>query len=266
MKRVFILSIAGCVSAALLSVGCQNKDDGHDHGRSTASVSSSATASATATPSSAAEAHASGDTVTAEVNTDNAVLAADKEAAKVTAARAEVVASKAPGDDDVKGVVEFSPEAHGVTVHYRITGLTPGKHGFHIHEKGDLSAPDFASAGGHFNPGGHKHGGPEGDARHGGDLGNITADDKGVAEGKVSAVGVTLDESKTGIIGRSIVVHEKADDLQTDPSGNSGGRIGAGVIKAASAGGGGGSGGAGGGKTGPQGEKDANNPAKQDKK
>ena len=69
----------------------------------------------------------------------------------------------------------------GVRVVAHVNGLTPGLHGFHVHEKGDLSAPDLASAGGHFNPGGHKHGGPEGEMRHAGDLGNLEADAKGHA-------------------------------------------------------------------------------------
>ena len=259
MKRGFILAIAGCVSAGLLSAGCHDKNDtDHNAHHMTASVSSSGTASATATPSTPAAARASGDAVAPAVaptaDADQAITAAAKEEAKVTAARAEVEPSKAPGNDDVKGTVMFTPAADGVKVHYRITGLTPGKHGFHIHEKGDLSAPDLTSAGGHFNPGMHKHGGPDGDMRHGGDLGNITADDKGVAEGDVTAMGVTLDDSKTGILGRSIVVHEKGDDMKTDPSGNSGGRIAAGVIKAST------------GNTAPQGEKDAGNPVKQEKK
>lgn len=256
MNRALIFAIAGCVSTALLSGGChENKSNGTDNSHHmTASVSSSATASATATPSTPAAARASGDAVAPAANTDEAITAAAKEDAKAMSARAMVEPSKAPGNDDVKGVVTFTSAGDDVKVHYRITGLTPGQHGFHIHDKGDLSAPDLTSAGGHFNPAGHKHGGPSGDMRHGGDLGNITADDKGVAEGDVTAMGVTLDDSKTGIIGRSIVVHEKTDDMKTDPSGNSGGRIAAGVIKVMDA------------KAAPQGEKDANNAAKQDKK
>ena len=251
MKSALVLTLAGCVSTALLSGGCHNdQNTTHNSGHATASVSSSASASATPTPASPVEARASGDAVAPAVDADQAIAAAAKdEAAKVSAARAEVEPSKAPGNDDVKGVVTFTAAGDGVKVHYHITGLAPGKHGFHIHEKGDLSDPKLTSAGGHFNPAGHKHGGPTGEMRHGGDLGNITADDKGVAEGDVSAMGVTLDESKTGILGRSIVVHDKTDDMQTDPSGNSGDRIAAGVIKAVT--------------SAPQGEKDANNPARK---
>jgi len=73
------------------------------------------------------------------------------------------------------GSVKFTQMGDRVKVEGEIAGLDPGRHGLHIHDKGDCSAPDAASAGGHFNPGGKKHGGAEGAERHGGDLGNVTA-------------------------------------------------------------------------------------------
>ena len=131
----------------------------------------------------------------------------------------------------VSGTVTFTEEADGVRVRAEITGLTPGNHGFHIHEFGDCSAADAASAGSHFNPMKKPHGAPDASERHAGDLGNIEADASGKAhmdwKGKVSLSG------KDSIIGRSIVVHEKEDDLKTDPSGNSGARIACGTINAA---------------------------------
>jgi Cu-Zn family superoxide dismutase len=87
------------------------------------------------------------------------------------------------------------------------------------------------SVGGHFNPGGHKHGGPETEQRHGGDLGNLQADASGKAAYDETIEGITLDDPKTGVIGKSVIVHEKEDDLKSDPSGNSGARIAGGVIK-----------------------------------
>ena len=118
-----------------------------------------------------------------------------------------------------------------VQVSAKIENLTPGQHGFHIHEKGDCSTADAASAGGHFNPTHQHHGGPNTTERHAGDLGNIDADASGKAhldwKGKLKLSG---DDS---IIGKSVVVHEKADDLKTDPAGNSGARIACGVIEAA---------------------------------
>ena len=127
--------------------------------------------------------------------------------------------------------ITFTKTGDEVQVVGDITGLKPGKHGFHLHEKGDCSAPDAASAGAHFNPGQHKHGGPTTAERHEGDLGNIEADASGKAhidwKGKMSLSG------GDSIIGKSVVVHEKEDDLKTDPSGNSGARQACGVIEAA---------------------------------
>jgi len=112
-----------------------------------------------------------------------------------------------------------------------IQNLTPGKHGFHIHEKGDCSAADASSAGGHFNPTHQHHGGPMTAEHHTGDLGNIEADASGKAhldwKGKMQMSGAD------SIIGKSVVVHEKEDDLKSDPAGNSGARIACGVIEAA---------------------------------
>jgi Cu-Zn family superoxide dismutase len=131
----------------------------------------------------------------------------------------------------VAGTMTFTKSGSEVQVTGDITGLTPGKHGFHLHEKGDCSAPDAASAGAHFNPGQHKHGGTTTAERHEGDLGNIEADASGKAhidwKGKMSLSGAE------SIIGKSVVVHEKEDDLKTDPSGNSGARQACGVIEAA---------------------------------
>src|SRR3954471_16379202 len=114
----------------------------------------------------------------------------------------------------VTGTVSFTKTGDDVQVVADIQNLTPGKHGFHIHEKGDCSAPDASSAGAHFNPMMKHHGGPEGMDRHEGDLGNITADASGKAhldwKGKMSLSG------KDSIIGKSVLVHEKEDDLKSD--------------------------------------------------
>lgn len=131
----------------------------------------------------------------------------------------------------VTGTIMFTKSGDDVEVTGDIENLSPGKHGFHLHEKGDCSAADAASAGAHFNPTKQHHGGPTGADRHEGDLGNIEADASGKAhvqwKGKMSLSGAD------SIIGKSVVVHEKADDLKTDPSGNSGSRIACGVIEAA---------------------------------
>jgi len=131
----------------------------------------------------------------------------------------------------VTGTVTFTKTGDEVHVVADVQNLKLGKHGIHIHEKGDCSAPDAMSAGGHFNPTHQHHDGPTGTARHAGDFGNIEADASGKAhldwKGKLSLTGTD------SIIGKSIVVHEKEDDLKTDPSGNSGARIACSVINAA---------------------------------
>jgi Cu-Zn family superoxide dismutase len=130
----------------------------------------------------------------------------------------------------VAGTVTFTAGKTGVHVVADLTGLAPGEHGFHIHEKGDCSAPDGASAGGHFNPGGHPHGAP-GAEHHAGDLGNITADAAGKAHLEADFPFMTLAGADT-IVGRAVIVHAGRDDLQTQPTGNAGGRQACGVIKA----------------------------------
>mmetsp|Transcript_463 Transcript_463/g.642 ORF Transcript_463/g.642 Transcript_463/m.642 type:complete len:160 (+) Transcript_463:136-615(+) len=140
------------------------------------------------------------------------------------------------GKDGVKGVVEFTPMAStkkdGKThVTGEVTGLTPGKHGFHIHQFGDTTN-GCASTGGHYNPAGAKHGGPTSDDRHAGDLGNIEADANGVA--KIDIIDEQIPIKK--ILGRAVVVHEGEDDLgkgghdDSLTTGHAGGRFCCGVI------------------------------------
>lgn len=135
---------------------------------------------------------------------------------------------------DASGTVTFVERTGTVITDVQMTGLTPGKHGIHIHEKGDCSAPDATSAGGHYNPTGEPHGAPEAAKHHGGDFGNITAD----ASGKVSQQ-ITVDISRVGLgkvapnsmNGRALVVHADPDDLNSQPAGNSGKRVACGVIR-----------------------------------
>jgi Cu-Zn family superoxide dismutase len=130
---------------------------------------------------------------------------------------------------DVKGRVTFTQDGRSVHVHAEISGLSPGEHGFHIHEFGVWSE-DGLSAGSHFNPTMQPHAGPESTKRHVGDLGNVKANTNG-------NVTYDLDDAQLSfhgphsIIGRGLVVHEKADDLKTQqPPGNAGGRLAVGVI------------------------------------
>ncbi len=129
----------------------------------------------------------------------------------------------------VSGVVTFTVKDGGVEISGEVHGLTPGKHGFHVHEFGDLSSPQGLATGGHFNPDKEKHGGPEDKERHVGDLGNITADADGKATIKMMDKMITL-SGPHSIIGRGLIVHAKADDLKSQPTGDAGGRVGQGVI------------------------------------
>jgi Cu-Zn family superoxide dismutase len=137
---------------------------------------------------------------------------------------------EAKSGSQVTGTVTFTKSGDEVQVVADVQNLKPGKHGFHIHEKGDCSAADASSAGGHFNPTHQHHGGPMTAEHHAGDLGNIEADASGKAhldwKGKLNLSGTE------SIIGKSVVVHEKEDDLKTDPAGNSGARIACGVMEA----------------------------------
>ena len=128
------------------------------------------------------------------------------------------------------GTVAFVQRGSTVYVDARITGLSPGPHGFHVHEKGDCRAPDGSSAGGHFNPAGTPHAGPDSAQRHAGDLGNLVADANGVAVYRVQVSGISLGTAADSIIGRAVIVHATADDLRTQPSGNSGARVACGLI------------------------------------
>ena len=131
----------------------------------------------------------------------------------------------------VHGEVTFTQiGADRVRVAGEIAGHGTGPKGFHIHEKGDCSAPDAMSAGGHFNPNQRAHGGSP-TAGHAGDMGNITFNDSGKAVINMVLDGISVSSTaRNGILGRAVVVHMSPDDLKTDPTGNAGGRAACGVI------------------------------------
>ena len=137
---------------------------------------------------------------------------------------------QAKSNSSVGGSVSFAQEGAKVRVVAHVTGLKPGQeHGFHVHEKGDCSAPDAMSAGGHFNPSSHPHG-PQSAAHHGGDLPSLKADAKGNADASFLIDGVVLGTGGADLMGKAVVVHAMPDDYMTQPTGNSGGRIACGVI------------------------------------
>jgi Cu-Zn family superoxide dismutase len=166
---------------------------------------------------------------------DHAVQAADN--AKQSAMNhdsslkeAIAVIHPTPGNK-VHGTVKFIAQDNGkVRVVADLQGLKPmSKHGFHVHQYGDCSAPDATSAGGHYNPENHKHAGPSTEMRHAGDLGNIESDGKGNAHLDMTVDNISID-GKDAVLGRAVIVHAKADDLKTQPTGDAGARIGCGVI------------------------------------
>lgn len=135
---------------------------------------------------------------------------------------------------NVSGTTSFVLQGDKLLIDARIKGLTPGMHGFHIHEKGDCSAPDGTSAGGHFNPTAMGHGNPADEKHHAGDLGNLTADANGNAVFNVTVPlhGLSMGKSGTNsIVERGLIVHGDPDDFKTQPTGNSGKRVACGVIK-----------------------------------
>ena len=131
--------------------------------------------------------------------------------------------------NDVHGVVRFTQVAGGVRVVADVTGLKPGKHGFHVHEFGDASAPDGSAAGGHFNPTHEAHGAPTAEHHHAGDLGNLAAGPDGHAVLDFVEPALALD-GPASIVGRGLIVHAGEDDLKSQPVGNAGARVACGVI------------------------------------
>ncbi len=133
---------------------------------------------------------------------------------------------------NASGTLTLAAEGDSVRLTGTLQGLPPnGEFGFHIHEKGDCSAPDASSAGAHFNPANMPHGDPQGLAHHAGDMLNAKSDAQGAAMVDAVAGGVSLGSGQPNDVrGKAIVLHEKADDYASQPAGDSGARIACGVI------------------------------------
>jgi Cu-Zn family superoxide dismutase len=132
------------------------------------------------------------------------------------------------------GSATFTETADGVRIHVQVSKLPSGVHAMHLHNVGDCHGPDFKSSGPHFNPFGKKHGAKNPDGPHAGDLPNFEVKADGTAEVEVTAKLVTLKEGKNSLFqtgGTCLMIHEKADDEVTDPTGNAGERLACGVIK-----------------------------------
>ena len=155
-----------------------------------------------------------------------------------TAAYAQTATAEIKNEQgEVAGSAKLSEVPEGVAIDIQVSGLTPGKHGIHIHEFGKCEGPDFKSSGGHFNPTGKKHGHENPEGPHAGDLGNLEAGEDGTAKAVLLAQGATLSEGPNSLLkadGSSIMIHAGPDDEITDPAGNSGARVACGVIVAQS--------------------------------
>ena len=140
------------------------------------------------------------------------------------------------GDSGVSGTVEFRRLGRATEIRYTLDGLAPGDHGFHLHDNADCGADSTgepgSAAGAHFNPAASPHGAPSAKitGRHAGDFGNVTADAQGHAEG-IAIDSVLTFGGPTSLLGHAVIVHETADDLETQPSGDAGARVACGVVE-----------------------------------
>jgi superoxide dismutase, Cu-Zn family len=157
--------------------------------------------------------------------------AAEQPAPEAPAAReATAELETAPGVE-MTGKAHFTSEAGGVRARVEIEKATPGKHGIHVHEKGDCSDIRGKSMGSHFTPESHPHGLPGAQARHLGDLGNIEVAPDGKGQIDITIPNATLDDGTHSFVGKALVIHEK-EDVGTQPSGDSGDPIACAVIEA----------------------------------
>jgi Cu-Zn family superoxide dismutase len=210
MKNVRSMTRMVCVSSVLALVACGGSQK-----------SSDTPAAPEAAPAEAAPNESAGAEGSAEATP------AGSEAAGKTVH----VSFEAKSNSKLTGTGTLTETAEGVKVELALENVPPGEHGAHVHEKGDCSAPDGTSAGGHFNPASNPHALPETNPRHLGDLGNVTisADGKGTID--IVAPGANLkDNDPNSFLGKAIIVHEKKDD-GGQPTGNAGGRIGCALIQ-----------------------------------
>lgn len=160
------------------------------------------------------------------------VLQQTQEAGVAPPQQVRVVLQDASGRQVGEAVLTQKPEGLHVKVEAR--GLTPGYHGFHIHEQGVCEAPTFESAGAHFNPSGANHGFLNAHGPHAGDFPNLLADANGTASGEWVTQRVTLKKGEPHSLlrngGTALIIHSGSDDYLTDPAGNAGARAACGVI------------------------------------
>ncbi len=154
--------------------------------------------------------------------------AAQKESATPPSVSKAVAVLTPSSGSKIQGTVTFTEQTGSVMISATLAGLAPGKHGFHIHEWGNINCGDGMCTGGHYNPTASKHGDVDATERHIGDMGNIEADAAGNATFQKTISALSLNGPYSPI-GRAVVLHANPDDL-SQPTGNAGGRVAYGVI------------------------------------
>ena len=144
-----------------------------------------------------------------------------------------VIVKLADAKGDSIGTATLSTAPGGVKIALAVKGLAPGQHAIHVHQTAKCEGPAFTSAGGHFNPEHKQHGIDNPQGPHAGDMPNFTVDSTGHSSATVVAPGITLADGPHSVFtggGTALVIHEKADDMKSDPAGNAGARVACGVI------------------------------------
>ena len=155
------------------------------------------------------------------------LLSSCKTSTKSNDSKKLTIALEPKNNSGVSGTATFVEKEGKVIFEAKITGLKPGVHAIHIHEKSDCSAADGSSAGGHWNPTFQKHGKWGSESYHKGDIGNFNADANG--NGKISLTTsewcIGCGDEKKDILGKGLIVHQDADDFTSQPAGNAGARV-----------------------------------------
>ncbi|PWJ42813.1 superoxide dismutase family protein [Sediminitomix flava] len=171
--------------------------------------------------------------VSCQTETKKSETTEEVEVEEVTTEKVAVAVLSAKNNSGLSGEVTFIEKDGKVRMQALVENVSEGEHAIHIHAVGDCSADDGTSAGGHWNPTEHDHGKWEEEHFHKGDIGNLIvgSSGKGQIELETELWCIDCDDQTKNIVGKSIIVHAKADDFKSQPSGAAGARIGCGVIE-----------------------------------